>query len=82
MLVCIFVSMIHVSLHMEILLTSVMPCGLRCSLISSREYDERSGDFITTFESLGLDEGTFLCLVFQIVSILVSFLIVFDLLFE
>ena len=31
--------------------------------------------------SLGLGEGMFLCLVFQIVSILAFFLIVFDLLF-
>ena len=41
-----FVSMILVSLSMEILLTSVTPCGLRCTLISSREHDARSGDFI------------------------------------
>ena len=46
----VFVSMVLVSLHMEILLRSVMPCGLRCSLISSREHDVRSGDFITPFE--------------------------------
>ena len=26
------------------------PGGLRCSLISSREHDARSGDFITPFE--------------------------------
>ena len=48
-----FVSMILVSLHMEILLTSVTPCGLRCSLIFSREHDARSGDFITPFEKVG-----------------------------
>ena len=46
----VFVSMILVSLRMEILLTSVTPCGLRCSLISSREHDARSGDFVTHFE--------------------------------
>ena len=45
-----FVSMVLVSLRMEILLTSVTPCDLRCSLISSREHDARSGDFITPFE--------------------------------
>ena len=45
-----FVSMILVSLRMEILLTSVMPCGFRYSLISSREDDARSGDFITPFK--------------------------------
>ena len=37
-------------LCMEILLTSVTPCGLRCCIISSREHDARSGDFITPFE--------------------------------
>ena len=41
-----FVSMILVSLCMEIFLTSVTPCGSRCSLISSREHDARCGDFI------------------------------------
>ena len=46
----VFVSMVLVSLHMEILLTFITPCGLRCSLISSREHDARSGDFITPFE--------------------------------
>ena len=46
----VFVSMVLVSLRMEILLTSVTPCGLRHSLISSREHDARSGDFITPFE--------------------------------
>ena len=30
----VFVSMVLVSLCMEILLTSVKPCGLKCSLIS------------------------------------------------
>ena len=50
----VFVSMVFVSLCMEILLTSVMPCGLRRSLISSREHDARS---------LGLGGGMFLCLV-------------------
>ena len=30
-------------------LTSVMPCGLNCSLISTREHNVRSGDFITPF---------------------------------
>ena len=54
-----------------------MPC-LRCNSISSREYEVRFGDFINLL-SLGLGEGMFLTLVFQIVSILVSFLIVFDL---
>ena len=34
--VSMYVSMGHVSLCMEILLTSVTPCGLRYSLISSR----------------------------------------------
>ena len=43
-------SMVLVSLRMEILLTSVTSCGLRCRLISSREHDARSGDFITPFE--------------------------------
>ena len=42
-------SMILVSLHMEIPLMSVMSCGLKCSLISSREHDARSGDFILRF---------------------------------
>ena len=46
----VFVFMVLVSLHMEILLTSVTPCGLRCSLISSREHNARSGDFITPFK--------------------------------
>ena len=46
----VFASMVLVSLRMEILLTSVMPCGLTCSLISSREHDARSGDFITPLE--------------------------------
>ena len=46
----VFLSMVLVSLRMEILLTSVVPCGLRCSLISSREHNARSGDFITPFE--------------------------------
>ena len=46
----VFVSMVLVSLHMEILLTSVTLCGLRCSLISSREHNVRSGDLITPFE--------------------------------
>ena len=41
--------LILVSLRMEILLKSVMPCGLRC-LISSREHDAKSGDFITPFK--------------------------------
>ena len=45
-----FVSMILISLCMEILLMSVMPCGLRCSLISLREHNVRSGNFITPFE--------------------------------
>ena len=35
----VFVSMILVSLHMEILLMSVMACCLRYSLISSREHN-------------------------------------------
>ena len=46
----VFVSMVLVSLHMEILLISIMPCGLRCGLISSREHDVRCGDFITLFD--------------------------------
>ena len=46
----VFVSMVLVSLRMEILLTSVMPCGLKCRLISSREHDARSEEFITPFE--------------------------------
>ena len=46
----VFVSMVLVSLCREILLMSVMPCGLRCSLISLREHDVRSGDFITPFK--------------------------------
>ena len=46
----VFVSMILVSMHMEILLTSIIPCVLRCSLISSREHNATSGDFITPFE--------------------------------
>ena len=50
MLVCRCLCLVFVSLHMEILLTYVMPCGLRCSLISSREHDARSEDFITPFE--------------------------------
>ena len=50
----VFVSMVLVSLCMEILLTSVMPCGSRCSLISSREHNARSGDFITPFEKFRL----------------------------
>ena len=41
----VFVSMILVFLCMEILLTSVMPCGLRWSLISSKEHNVRPGDF-------------------------------------
>ena len=52
-----FVFMILVSLCMEILLTSVTPCGLRCSLISSREHDTRSGDFITPFEKFRFGWG-------------------------
>ena len=55
----VFVSIVLVSLCMEILLTSVTPCGLRCSLISSREHNARSGDFITPLRSLGLGEGMF-----------------------
>ena len=43
----VFVSMVLVSLSMESLFMSVTHCGLRCSLIFSREYDARSGDFIT-----------------------------------
>ena len=46
----VFVSMVLVYLLMEILLTSITLCGLRCSLISSREDDARSEDFITPFE--------------------------------
>ena len=42
---------------MEILLTSVTPCGLRCSLISSREHDARSGDFITPFKKFRVGWG-------------------------
>ena len=76
-----YVFVILVSFHMEILLTSATPCYLRCSFISFREHDARSGDLITPLRSLGLGEDMFLCLVFQIVSILVFFLIVFDLLF-
>ena len=49
--------MILVSLHMEILLMSVTPCGLRCSLNSSREHDARSGDFITPFEKIRVWRG-------------------------
>ena len=46
----VFVSMILVSPHIEILLMSVTPCCSRCSLISSREHDARSGDFTAPFE--------------------------------
>ena len=46
----VFVSMVLVSLCMESLLTSVMLCGLRCSLISSKEHNVRPGDFITPFQ--------------------------------
>ena len=46
----VFVSMILVSLCMVILLMSVTPCSLRCSLISLREHDAKSGDFIIPFE--------------------------------
>ena len=46
----VFVSMVLVSLRVEILLISVTPYGLRCSLISSREHDARPGDFITPLE--------------------------------
>ena len=46
LLMYVFVSMILVSLHREILLMSVIPCCLRCSFISSREHR----DFITLFE--------------------------------
>ena len=46
----VFASMIVVSLRMEILLMSVMSCGSRCSLISSREHDARSKDFMIPFE--------------------------------
>ena len=45
----VFLFMVIVALRMKILLTSVTPCGLRC-LISSREHEARSGDFITPFE--------------------------------
>ena len=48
--VSMFVSMILVFLCMEILLTSVIPCGLRCSFISSREHNARSWNFIIPFE--------------------------------
>ena len=51
----VFVSMVLVSLHMEILLTSVMPYDLRCSLISSREHDTRAGDFITPFKKFRIE---------------------------
>ena len=53
----VFVSMVLVSLHMEILLISVTPFGLRCSLISLRKHDERSGDFITAFEKFRVGWG-------------------------
>ena len=53
----VFVSTVLVSLCMEILLTSVMPCGLRCNLISWREHDARSGDFITPFEKFRVGWG-------------------------
>ena len=46
----VFVSMVLASLRIEILLTSVTPCSLKCSLISLREHDARSGDFKTPFE--------------------------------
>ena len=42
----VFVSMMLVSLRMEIILMSATPCGLKCSLISSRGHYARSGDFI------------------------------------
>ena len=47
-----FVSTILVSLRMEILLTSVTPCGLRCSLISSRGYNVRSEVFYIFFREV------------------------------
>ena len=53
MMMYVFVSMVLVSVRMEILLTSVTPCGLKCSLIFSKEHDARSGDFITPFEKFG-----------------------------
>ena len=53
----VFVSIVLVFLRMEILLTSVTPCGLRCSLISSRKHDARSGDFITPFEKFKVGWG-------------------------
>ena len=52
----VFLSMVLVFLRMEILLTSITPCGLRCSLISSREH-VRSGDFITPFEKFKVGWG-------------------------
>ena len=45
------------SLCMEILLTSVTPCGLRYSIISPKEHDARSGDFITPFEKFRVGWG-------------------------
>ena len=53
----VFVSKVLVSLCMEILLVCVMPSGLRCSLISSREHDVRSGDFIIPFEKFKVGWG-------------------------
>ena len=75
----VFVSMVLVSLRMEILLTSVTSCGLRCSLISSMEHNARSGNFITPFEKFRFGHVFMLsfpnCFHFSI------FLIAFDLLF-
>ena len=80
MLLCMCLCLlILVSLCMEILLTSVMPCGLRCSLIS-REHNARSGDFITPFEKFRVGRGyvfmfSFLnCFHFSIFSVFDLFL--------
>ena len=53
----VFVSMILVSLCMEILFTSVMPCSLRCGRIFSKEHNVRPGDFITPFEKFRVGWG-------------------------
>ena len=63
MLVCMFASMIFVSLCMEILM-SVMPYCLRYSFNSSTEHG--LGILLPLLRSLGLGKGMFLCLVFQL----------------
>ena len=59
------VSMVLVSLRREILLTSVTPYGLRCSIISSREHDARSGEFITPFNKFRVGWGYVFMFSFQ-----------------